>query len=166
MSKEVNIIFIEQEKGQFNIGEEKKVKLGYANYLVKHNLAVINSEQNRIYIDSVKKKAKKHQDEIKKTAEAVYSKVNGKKVSFTHKVHDGNKLYGSVSAQDIATQINSEFDVNIDRFDVKVIQSFKEVGSYSVDIKIHNDVDIKITVDVKAEPEKTDTKKKTKTKKN
>ncbi len=155
MSKEVEVIFTKEEKGQYKIGQQKKVKLGYArNYLLPQDQAVIYSIENKARIDKIKVQAKLHEESLKKKAEEVKIKIDGEKVVFKHKVHDEVKLYGSVTSIDIAKEVNSVFEVEIDRFDVQLPQPIKVIGEYTVGIDIHSDVNMAIKVDVQAETEK------------
>jgi large subunit ribosomal protein L9 len=161
MSKEVEVIFTKDEKGQFKMGQRKTVKLGYArNYLFPNNLAVMVSPENELYMVSVQKKVQVHQKDLKTSAEDIKSKIDGQTVTFVHKVHDDTKLYGSVSSQDIATEVNKEFEVTIDRYDIGLDQPIKMIGNYKLGISIHDDIKITVQVDVQAEPKKEDPKSK------
>tara|TARA_B100001142_G_C14023364_1_gene535228 strand:- start:62 stop:565 length:504 start_codon:yes stop_codon:yes gene_type:complete len=167
MSKEVEVIFKEEKKGQFKIGQRKKVKLGYAiNYLLPQKLAVLVSSENMTYIEKIKDQAKVHEETLKKKAEAVKTEIDGKTIVFKHKVHDEVKLYGSVSSADIAKELNAVFKVEVDRYDIRLAIPIKVIGEYTVGVNIHAEVNIAIKVDVQAEKEKPkDAKKSTKTKK-
>ena len=58
MSKEIEVIFYETKKGQFIVGQQKKVKAGYArNYLFRYDFAVPVSEGFKQELDRLKKKA-------------------------------------------------------------------------------------------------------------
>ena len=167
MSKEVEVIFKEEKKGQFKIGQRKKVKLGYArNYLLPQKLAVLVSSENMTYIEKIKGQAKVHEENLKKKAESIKTEIDGKTIVFKHKVHDEVKLYGSVSSIDIAKELNTAFKVDVDRYDIRLPIPIKVIGEYTVDVNIHAEVNIAIKVDVQAEKEKPkDAKKSTKTKK-
>lgn len=163
MSKDVEVIFSEEKKGQFKIGQRKKVKLGYAqNYLFPQKLAIMVSHENENHIQTVQTKATAHHEHLKENAQDVKSKIDGQTITAVHKVHDDIKLYGSVSTQDIAQMLNDTLNVTVDRYDIRLPQPIKTVGVYTVDVVIHEEIKITINVDVQAEAVKEDNKNKKK----
>jgi large subunit ribosomal protein L9 len=161
MSKDVEVIFTEDRKGQFLIGQKKKVKPGYArNYLFPFNLAVPFSPENEKKIASIEKKAEQRLSEKHEEASKLSKILQGKTITFTKKTHDDGLLYGSVTAQDTAAECNKQFETSLDKFDLQMPQLIKEIGSYQAKIAIHPDVDIELTVLVVSENEAAENPKK------
>lgn len=155
MAKELEVIFTEDRKGKFMMGQKKRVKLGYArNYLFPQNLAVLLTPENESRIASIEKKAEAKLQERQKVAQDVQAKLDGKTVNFKQKTHDEGQLYGSVSPQDVAELCNRDFETEIDKFDLNMITSIKEIGSYEAKVAIHPEVKITLTVVVESENEK------------
>jgi large subunit ribosomal protein L9 len=155
MAKELEVIFTEDRKGKFMMGQKKRVKLGYArNYLFPQNLAVLLTPENESRIASIEKKAEEKLKERQKLAQDVQSKLDGKTVNFKQKTHDEGQLYGSVTPQDVAEACNKEFGSDIDKFDLNMITSIKEIGTYEAKVAIHPEVKIALTVVVESENEK------------
>lgn len=155
MAKEIDVLFIEEKKGHFQLGQQKKVKLGYArNYLLPAGFALLLTPENATKINAIKKKANKRQEDIKKQAQSIQKELNGKSVTFTVKTSDGSQLYGSISFAELLSKINKENKTELDKYDIKGYVPIKETGSYDLPISIHKDVEIKMTVTVEAEPEK------------
>ena len=155
MAKEVEVIFIKEKKGIFNLGQKKRVKLGYArNYLLPQKYAVVSNKENETKILSIQKKADKRQAELKELALSTQTKLNKKEISFIVKSHDEGKLYGSISVNDIVTEINKKYKTEIDKYDLKAVQAIKEIGIYDITVHIHKDVAIQLVVNVEAEEEK------------
>ena len=162
MAKEIEVIFVEEKKGSFRLGQRKRVKLGYArNYLLPKNYAVVANKENETKIQAIEKKAIKHKEELKKTALAVQKSLNNQKISFKVKSHDEGKLYGSISLNDIVEETNKTFKTEIDKHDLKNIQTIKEIGEYIVSVAIHTEVKINMTVIVEPEEDKKAKAKKT-----
>lgn len=154
MGQDVNIVFIKEKKGFFKMGQEKKVKAGYAfNYLLPQNLAVLNNKENTLLIKSLTKKTIAHQKELKKQATQINTELNNQTVSFKVKTHDEGKLYGSISVNDIVSEINKNYEVSVDKHDFKDYLPIKEVGNYVVTISIHNDIETKLNIQVEEEVE-------------
>lgn len=154
MAKEVEVIFTEDKRGVFKIGQKKRVKMGYArNYLLPQGLAVIASSLRENELGDIEKKAQARLTELKASAEAVAPKINGQTVNFEVKTHNEGKLYGSVSTQDVAEKINTAFDVTIDRYDLRMPNVIREIGTYEVAVDVHSDVAISITLVITSENE-------------
>jgi large subunit ribosomal protein L9 len=166
MGKELEVIFTEDKKGYFRIGQKKNVPLGYArNFLFPRNLAVLVTPQNEQRITSIEKKAQTHLANLKKTALELKEKLDNQVLTLEHKVHDEGKLYGSVAASDIASELSRNFEVTIDKHDIKLAAPIRELGEYSIAITVHQEVSIQVKVIVKEEEEKKEEKKVSKSKK-
>jgi len=166
MAKELEVIFTEDKKGFFRIGQKKSVRLGYArNFLFPRNLAVLVTKQNEQRITSIEKKAQTHLANLKKLALELKEKIDNQVLTLEHKVHDEGKLYGSVAASDIAQELNKNFEAIVDRHDIKLAAPIREIGEYTIIISVHPEVTTQIKVIVKEEEEKKEEKKATKSKK-
>lgn len=155
MAKELEVIFTEDRKGKFMMGQKKRVKLGYArNYLFPQNLAVLLTPENESRIASIEKKAEEKLKERQTVAKTVQGLLDGKTVSFKQKTHDEGLLYGSVTPQDVADACNKEFGSEIDKFDLNMITAIKEIGVYEAKVAIHPEVKILLSVIVESENEK------------
>ena len=154
MGQDVNIVFIEEKKGFFKMGQEKKVKAGYAfNYLLPQNKAVLNNKENALLIKSLDKKTVAHQKELKKQATQTNKELNNQTINFKAKTHDEGKLYGSISINDVVSEINKNYEVAIDKHDFKDFSPIKEIGDYVTTISIHNDIETKLKIQVEEEIE-------------
>jgi large subunit ribosomal protein L9 len=155
MAKEIDVVFIKEKKGFFKLGETKSVKPGYAlNYLLPYQWAVRHTRANQAKIDAIGKEKVKHQQDLKVKAEELHATLNKKSVLFSSKAQEEGKLYGSISINDIVTKVNKEFDLQIDKYDIQLPETIKQVGEYTVSVNIHQDIKTKFTVTVEAEEEK------------
>lgn len=167
MSSDIEVVFVKEKKGFFKLGQKKNVKAGYArNYLFPFNFAVPNTKEYQTKIDSISKKASKRQVEIKKQATDVEKVLNNQKVEFQAKVHDETQLYGSISTNDLLDKVNKQFNLTLDKHDIKGYIPVKQIGVYNIDVTIHSDINIKFNLEVSAlkEEEKKSTKKEAKKK--
>tara|TARA_B100000427_G_scaffold72265_1_gene58458 strand:- start:3441 stop:4052 length:612 start_codon:yes stop_codon:yes gene_type:complete len=154
MSRDVEVVFTKEKKGSFTIGQTKTVKPGYAfNYLFPFNLAVPNTPEYKTTIDSIQKEAEKHGIELKKKAEKIHGILNEKTLNFQAKAHDEGKLYGSISVNDVVSKLNIDFEVDLDKHDIKGFTPIKETGTYLINVVIHSDFKSDITIVVEQEVE-------------
>ena len=155
MSKEIEVLFIKEKKGHFKLGQTKSVKAGYAlNYLLPFDWAIRNTKGNKLKIDAIAKEETKIKAEMMKKAEELKPVLDKQTLTFTSKVHDEVKLYGSITVNDLVEKINTEFKTDLDKYDIQLPVSIKETGDYPVSILLHDDVPIQILVQVVAEEEK------------
>ncbi len=130
-------------------GEIVTVSEGYArNYLLPRGLAVEA-------VGSVLKAFEQRQaNEARKAgklfaeAQAAQSALDGKAVTITAKSGAGERLYGSITAADIALAIQSELGVAVDKRKVGLLDPIKAVGAYAVPVKLHRDISVSVTVNV------------------
>ncbi len=161
MAKVIEVVYIEEKKGLFKLGQKGFVKLGYArNFLLPKKYAILNNKENKTKIDSILVKSSKREKELQKIAVDVEKKLNNQTITFKAKSHDEGKLYGSISINDILEKVNKTFKTELDKYDLKSMQAIKEVGEYTVPVVIHSDV--KITFNIIVESENVTQKKTTK----
>lgn len=145
----MKVILLEDVKGKGKKGELCNVSDGYArNFLFPKNLA---TPANAAAMNELKGKqsAKEHHlTEEKAAAEAVKQKIDGKTVTITAKAGSSGKLFGAVTAKEIAAEIKNVFGVEIDRRKMN-IADIKQFGQYTADIKLYNGVSASVKVFVK-----------------
>jgi len=154
MAKEVEVLFTETKKGQFRIGDQKKVKLGYArNYLIPQKLAVEVTPDQVSFLNTIRKKADKVKEQLKQNATKLQETLQNQTVTFEMKTHDEGKLYGSVSPTDVASQLNRNFETELDKHDLVMDPQIKMIGNYDVKVDIHPEVEIIVNLVVKSQEE-------------
>lgn len=147
MAKELEVLFTETQRGQFKIGEQRKVSLGYArNYLIPQKLAVLVTDQQISLLESIKKKAKKQSEKLKEKALALKESIHEQTVSFEMNTHDEGKLYGSITPGDVVSQLNRNFEAELDKHDVIMDAHVKSIGNYVVKIDLHPEVEILVNL--------------------
>ncbi len=121
---------------------------GYArNFLFPKGLAV---EANASAMNDFnnKESAKKfHKAEEIKAANIVKDKIDGKTFSFTAKAGANGKLFGSITAKDVAEQIKKEIGEDIDKRKISM-QDIKAFGVVEAEVKVYQGIIAKIKVQV------------------
>jgi large subunit ribosomal protein L9 len=127
-------------------GEIVSVKEGYArNYLIPNNKARVATPGNMKILDALKKK--QAAEELKKLEEAqiLAGKISGLSLTITAQAGEEEKLFGSVSNEDIAGSL-AEQGINIDKKEIILDEPIKKLGSYQVTVKIHPEVKANLRV--------------------
>ena len=129
-------------------GELVNVKDGFGrNFLLPRKLAVIASETNMRQLEHEKAVITARQAKLKAGAEEQAKKLGNVSVKIARKVGEQDKLYGSVTALDIAEALAAAGH-KIDRRHLHLPEPIKALGSYDVEIRMHRDVTAKVKVDV------------------
>jgi large subunit ribosomal protein L9 len=132
-------------------GDVVEVKLGYGrNYLVPRKMAVIATEASLHHVEHEKTVALARKAKQKAAAGDVAMKLGAAKVTIGRRVGEQDKLYGSVTALDIAEALAGQ-GVTIDRRDIHLPEPIKALGEFEVEVKLHSEVTAKIKVTVAAE---------------
>src|SRR5882724_11088418 len=133
-------------------GEIVNVADGYArNYLFPRRFAVSATGGALKEFQARATNEKQRGAKLLKEAETGAGKLEGLVITLTGKVGSGTKLYGSVTAQDVADAIKKERGVTIDKRRVGLIDPIETLGSYSIPVRLHSDVSTSVTVEVMTE---------------
>lgn len=145
----MKVIFLQDVKGSGKKGEVKNVSDGYArNFLLGKGLAVEATAKNMNMLEGQKASEQHKKDVEKQNAEDIAAVINGKTVKAAAKAGNGGRLFGSVTASNIADLIEKQFDKKIDKKKISLKTDIKNFGAYEVEIKLYPGVTAKVTVDV------------------
>lgn len=129
-------------------GEIVTVKDGFArNYLLPRNIAVPANEKNVRQIEHDKAVISARQAKLKGSAQQQASNLEALSVKISRKVGQQDKLYGSVTALDIAEVLGSQ-GYKVDRRSIHLPEPIKALGLHQVELRLHRDVIAKINVEV------------------
>ena len=132
-------------------GELVEVKPGYGrNFLIPRGLAVLANPKNIREVEHQKAVAAAKAAKLKASAEAVAKRLADSPLAFKRKVGEQDKLYGSVTAMDLAEALAARGLV-IDRRTIDLAEPIKSLGDFEVGVKLHADVVGKVKVKVEAE---------------
>jgi large subunit ribosomal protein L9 len=130
-------------------GDIVEVADGYArNYLMPRGLAVKATRGGVKHIDSLQRAHAVRVNVAKAEAEQVASRLAGTPVRVKAHAGEEGKLFGSVTASDIAEAIDRQADVRVDRHDVHLDEPIRSVGAHEVRVHLFAEVDPIITVEV------------------
>jgi large subunit ribosomal protein L9 len=144
----MKVILQENVEGVGHLGDLLDVSDGYArNYLFPRKKALEANPRNVKALEHTKRvmaeKAKKEKMEI----EALAKKVSAVPLTMIAQVGKDDKLFGSVTAKDIAEGL-AEKGFTVDRRKIQLGQPIKELGTFAVPIKLHHEVTASVSVTV------------------
>lgn len=143
----MQVVLLQDIKGLGKKGELVKISDGYArNYLFPRKLAkpadaqalneIKNAEEAKAY------KIKKEKED----AEAVKAKIEGGSVKVYAKAGQNGKLFGSVTAKEIASEIKNLYHCDIDKKKIELSEDIKTFGTYEFAVKLLSGVTAKMYV--------------------
>lgn len=146
----MKVVLLKDVKGTGKAGEVKEVADGYGrNFLVRNNLAKI-ADKSAVLISNQKKKSNDYHKEQERLAAAEKGKqIEGKTIKMTLAVGDNGKIFGSVTAKEIAHELEKIIKP-IDKRKINLPSAIKSTGIYPVTIKLHPEVTSKFKIEVVA----------------
>jgi large subunit ribosomal protein L9 len=133
-------------------GDVVDVAAGYArNYLVPHGLAVRAEKGALKHAENLKRTHASRQSKEKVEFEAVASTLIASTVSIPARAGEEGKLFGSVTATEIASAIEAQTGIKVDRKDVHLDEPIRSLGTHEVRIHLFPEVEPVLTIEVAAE---------------
>jgi large subunit ribosomal protein L9 len=132
----MDIILLQDVETLGTSGDIIKVKPGYArNFLFPRGLAVRSSKQNRALADEKKNSAKARKLRETQVYEELINKLKNTEVTIEVQVGEEDRLFGSVTSQDIH-KVLLEKGIEIDRHSIVLEEPIKALGIYDVNVKV------------------------------
>jgi large subunit ribosomal protein L9 len=127
-------------------GDVVKVKAGYArNYLLPHGLAYEATPGNLKRIQQERDRLEAAENERRGAAQGIAEKLEQVSLTFSARVGEEGKLFGSVTAADVAQQLEAQ-GFRIEKRQVDLHEPIKALGVYRVPIRLHADVKPEVRV--------------------
>ena len=146
----MKVILLQSHEKLGNVGEIVNVKPGFArNYLIPNRIASLATTQNikslEVFLRSQENKEAKNRVNL----EVLSKKLNSLTMKFDVQVGEDDKLFGSVTSQMIADELSNQ-GYTIDKKEIQLDETIKELGNYKVEINLGYDLDTKVKVKVLA----------------
>ena len=146
---QMKVIFLQDVKGSGKKGELKEVSDGYArNMLLKKGLAVEATPENLNKLEGQKASAQHKIDVEKAAAQENKTKLDGNKVVIKAKAGTGGRLFGSVTAANVAQAVAEQYGVQLDKKKITLKSEIKAFGTFSAEIRLYTGISATVTVEV------------------
>ncbi|MBI3582906.1 MAG: 50S ribosomal protein L9 [Nitrospinae bacterium] len=144
----MRVILKDDVKGLGGMGQEVDVAGGYGrNYLIPKGLAMVATVGNlKTLKNEISQKGRKI-EKLKVEAEELAKRIEKISCRLAKKAGESDKLFGSVTSQEIADQLKKEgFDIDKKKIDINA--PIKNLGAHSVSIRVYPGVAANLTVEV------------------
>lgn len=149
----MEVILLEKVRNLGGLGDQVKVKSGYGrNYLIPKGKAVMATKENVARFEERRAELEAKAGEQLAAAQSRAEKLAGLGVvTIVARAGDEGKLFGSVSASDVADAVTAA-GVEVAKSEVKMPEgALRQIGEFELMVQLHTDVSQDITVQVVAE---------------
>lgn len=146
----MKVILLQDVKGSGKKGDLINAADGYArNYLLPKKLAM-EATAAAVNNKKIQDEAKAHHAQVElENAIAAKDNLTGKTVTVTAKAGKEGKLFGSVTAKEIAAAVQNQYKIDVDKRKIGLDGDIKTFGTFEFDLKLHTGVVAKMKVMVK-----------------
>ncbi len=143
----MEIILMENIGKLGKVGDLVDVKPGYArNYLFPMKKALRANKANKEVFESQKSEIEKRNSDSEQKAKSLADKLNGLDFNLIRQAGETGRLYGSVSARDIAEEINKKFKSNLNSHSIRLISPLKEIGIFPVSVVPFGEIKVNLRI--------------------
>jgi large subunit ribosomal protein L9 len=156
----MKVVLLEDLPGKGKAGQVKEVSKGYArNFLLPRGLALLATPTVIKQVESRLEQEKLEESIDRDKLVELAQQIEGKEIRFKARMGAGERLFGSITAADVAEELSRAVGSVIDKKKIDIEKSLRKTGSYEVAVKLASDLNPQITVVIEEEKE-TETEKK------
>lgn len=136
----MKVILLKDIEALGSAGEVVEVKNGYGrNFLIPRNEALVATAANMAQFEFGRKQQETLSERDRRAAEALAKKLQAESITAQVKVGEEDRLFGSVTAQNIA-ELLDEKGYEIDRRAIHLEDPIRELGVYNIEVRLHPEV--------------------------
>jgi len=136
----MEVILLERVEKLGQIGDVVTIKDGYArNYLIPQEKALRATKENKQAFEAQRKEIEKKNEARKQEAEKIFKKTDHEVVTLIRSAGDDGRLYGSVTARDIAAEVAKKSS-EVTYKNIQLSEPIKYTGIYEVRVVLHPEV--------------------------
>ena len=136
----MQLILLEDISSLGKAGDLVKVSDGYGrNYLIPQKKAVLATEKSLKVIQHQQRQVQQRMEKMKKDAEKMAQQIEQLSCTFLKTVGESGKLFGSVTSMDLENYLKQN-GIEVDRKKISLEEPIKNLGMFTVPIKLHPEV--------------------------
>jgi large subunit ribosomal protein L9 len=132
-------------------GEVVEVAKGFArNYLFPTKRALVATTRSEPQATAMRRARDLRDTRDREAAQTVSQVLTGATVTVIARAGAGGRLFGSVTASDVAEAVEAQTGAVIDRRKIHLVEPIKSLGTHLVSLALHSDVQVELTIEVVA----------------
>ena len=157
----MKVVLLEDVPGKGRAGQIKEVNKGYAkNFLLPRGLALVATPAIIKQVESRLEKERFEESVDHEKLVELAQQIEGKEIHFKARSGTGERLFGSITAADVAEQLGKSIGVVVDKKKIDLEKPLCLTGSHEVVVKLASDIRPQITVVIEEEKEEGEAKQK------
>lgn len=150
----MEVLLKQDVKGVGHAGDIKKVASGYArNFLIPQGLALPADKGAAKQAEQIKAAAMRKKERERASATSLAERISALSLSFSARAADTGRLFGSITASDIAEALEQKLGVEISKRQVELEHPLRDLGTHQVPVHLLSDVSPQVTVVIEREAE-------------
>ncbi len=142
----MQIILLENVPSLGKAGDLVKVSDGYGrNYLIPKKKGILATEKSLKMVEHQKRQVQQRVEKSRKDAEKIASQIDKLSCTFSKTVGESGKLFGSITSMDIENYLK-ENGIEVDRKKILLEEPIKNLGMFTVPIKLNSEVTAQLKV--------------------
>jgi large subunit ribosomal protein L9 len=145
----VKLILTHEVNGLGAPGDVVEVKDGYGrNYLLPRGFAIRWTRGGQKQVDSIRRARSARDIRSLDDAKQVAGRLGALNVTLSQRAGDGGRLFGSVTASDVAEAVVASGGPAVDKRRIEIRNPIKSVGEHKVEVRLHPEVTATIALEV------------------
>jgi large subunit ribosomal protein L9 len=145
----MKVILLQEVSGLGKPGDVKDVADGYArNFLLPRQLVTPATAAELSQLRQKVAAAQRKTEQQRQEHEALAARIEGITLTFAVRVGRGDRLYGSVTSQDIANALVEQEQLSIDRRIIQLREPLRQLGMFEIGLRIAPQMEPKLKVSI------------------
>lgn len=150
----MEVLLKQDVKGVGSAGDIKKVAAGYArNFLIPQGLASAANQGAAKQAEQIKAAAQRRQQRERASATSLAERIQGVTLTFHARAAETGKLFGSITASDIAEALEKQLGVEISKRQIDLEHPLRDLGAHQVPVHLMSDMTPAVNVVIEREAE-------------
>lgn len=143
----MKVILLQEVPGLGKPGDVKEVANGYArNYLLPHQLVTAATPGELANLQQRVSASQRRVEKQRQEHDALATRLAAVTLTFAVRVGRGDRLYGSVTSQDIANALDEQEHLTVDRRAIQLREPLRSLGTFEVSVRIAPKIEPKVKV--------------------
>ncbi len=143
------VILVKPISGLGGESDQVQVAAGYArNYLIPEGLAIPVTAANKRQLEVLKARKVARESRELNAANELAGSLSKLLLSLQVRTGEDGRLFGSVTAANISTELKQQFDVDVDRRKIHLESPIKTLGEHLVDLRLHGEITAQLRVKI------------------